>query len=225
MDKVISGRIFNINEIFVSLQGEGTRAGMLCLFIRLQGCNLNCEWCDTKYATSKNSEESITYEYDEIIKIVIEKDIHFVEFTGGEPVLNPYLPEICKELIKLGFEVAIESNGSILLDKFDDKIIKIVDFKPPDSGMSKCNNFENIKYFTKNDEVKFVIASEKDYIWTKEIINKYNLNEKVKAVLLSPVFDKIEIRNLAEMMIADKLDARFNLQLHKYIWEPDKRGV
>lgn len=216
---------FYVNEIFVSLQGEGTRSGRLCLFIRMQGCNLRCEWCDTKYAVGFKSEESRAYKKDELLEIIKKENVDFIEFTGGEPAMCKGLPELCLELVNAGYEVALETNGSIPLHEYDKRVIKIVDFKAPDSGMSDFNDFDIVGSLTKNDEVKFVVASDYDYMWTKKIIKKYKLAEIVNAVLISPVFGKIGLQELAEKMIADRLDARFNLQIHKYIWEPDKRGV
>ncbi len=215
---------FNVSEIFYSIQGEGTRAGLPCIFVRLQGCRLRCSWCDTPYALELNQVETIMTG-KKIIDQIKSINCNFVEFTGGEPLEQPEIKQIMNYLCDNNYEVAIETAGYIDLGDLDSRIIKIMDIKCPDSKMSKKNNYDNINYLTANDEVKFVISSLDDYVWAKDKVIEYKLNEKCKSVLFSPVFGKISNLELAELILADNLPVRFQLQFHKYIWEPNKRGV
>lgn len=215
---------FNVSEIFYSIQGEGTRAGLPCIFVRLQGCKLRCSWCDTPYALDINQTETIMTG-QEIIDKIKSIPCNFVEFTGGEPLEQSEIKSIMTYLCDNDYTVAIETSGYIDLSDLNKRIIKIMDIKCPDSKMHKKNRYENINYLSKNDEVKFVIASLKDYVFAKEKVLEYKLNEKCNAVLFSPVFGKISNLELAELILADNLPVRFQLQFHKYIWEPSKRGV
>jgi len=215
---------FNVSEIFYSIQGEGTRAGLPCIFVRLQGCLLRCSWCDTPYALELNQAETMMTG-QEIIDQIKSINCNFVEFTGGEPLEQPEIKQIMNYLCDNNYEVAIETAGYIDLGDLDSRIIKIMDIKCPDSKMHKKNNYDNINYLTDNDEVKFVISSINDYVWAKDKVIEYKLNEKCKSVLFSPVFGKISNLELAELILADNLPVRFQLQFHKYIWEPNKRGV
>ncbi len=214
---------FRISEIFFSIQGEGSRAGMPCVFVRMQGCRLRCSWCDTKYALDFNS-EYFELNYDELLQEIKKYDCNFIEFTGGEP-LEQDIYGIMTELCNDGFTVAIETSGYIDISKVDKHVIKIIDFKCPDSLMSKKNNFDNINYLTKKDEVKFVIASETDYQFAKKITLEFDLPTKCNTVLFSPVFGEMNYIELVNLILKDNLDVRFQLQIHKYIWGPSKRGV
>ncbi|MCL2038863.1 MAG: radical SAM protein [Bacteroidetes bacterium] len=217
--------MIKVSEIFCSLQGESTKIGKLCVFVRLAGCNLNCKWCDTEYASnSVNANEMLA---TEIIDCVKKYDCNFVEITGGEPLIQSETKELANKLVKLGYEVAIETNGSVLLAGLDKEIIKIMDIKCPASGMAKNNLYENINYLNKRDEIKFVIASKDDFYWSIDVIKRYNLDEKVDNILFSAVASAIRYSDLAELILSVK-DAkireviRMQLQLHKIIWGNEK---
>jgi len=214
----------NINEIFYSIQGESTFAGLPCVFIRLQGCNLRCDWCDTDYALDID-EKKIIKSGKEIIEEVESYSCKFVCITGGEPLVQEDVIPLMNYFIENQYLVSLETNGSYLLKDVDKRVKKIVDFKPPGSKMSKHNNFENINYLTLNDEIKFVIADKQDYFWAKEIIDKYNLLKKVNSILMSVVFDRLNFSELANWILKDGLNVRLQLQLHKIIWDSNQRGV
>lgn len=222
--KGLSKYNFNVSEIFYSIQGEGTRAGLPCVFVRLQGCRLRCSWCDTPYALEINQTETLM-NGAEIIEKIKSYDCHFVEFTGGEPFEQAEIHQVMKHLVDLGFVLAVETSGYIDLAFADKRIIKILDVKCPGSGMSKKNKYENFEYLTKIDEVKFVIADRADYDFAKGICDKYSLGSKCDSILFSPVFGKLDNLQLAEWILADRLNVRMQVQMHKYIWHPDKRGV
>lgn len=217
----MSDAVLKINEIFHSIQGESTKAGLPSVFVRLTYCNIRCVYCDTEYAFYEGSDRSI----DDIIAEVRSYKCNLVEITGGEPLVQENVHILMKELCDLGFEVLIETGGSLPIEKIDSRVKVIMDLKTPYSKMEKKNRYENIQYLKPNDEVKFVIGSRDDYEWVKEMISKYDLVNKAEQVLLSPVFDKVENVQLAEWILQDKLDVRFQLQMHKYIWHPEARGV
>ncbi len=213
--------MLKINEIYLSIQGESSKAGFPCVFVRLTYCNLRCTYCDTEYAFYEGKDYSIP----EVIKKIKEFDCRLVEITGGEPLVQD---EECRllmaELCDLGFEVMLETGGSLPVKDVDSRVKIIMDLKCPSSGMIKKNLYENINYLKPEDEVKFVIGSREDYNWTKEIIAKYNLDEKC-SILFSVVFGRLEPVALVEWMLQDKVKARFQLQMHKFIWQPDTKGV
>lgn len=215
---------FNISEIFYSIQGEGSRAGMPCVFVRLQGCELRCCWCDTPYALElKQRGENLTGE--EILHKIQISGIKFVTITGGEPLnqkaIIPFMWLLCEK----GYLVALETNGHLDISEVDKRVIKIMDLKCPASGMEKFNNYNNLKYLEKKDEIKFVVANQQDYDWAKEKIRQFKLFDIVGTINISPVFGELSERALAEWIVKDSLPVRLNLQLHKYIWEPNTRGV
>lgn len=212
--------MLKINEIFHSIQGESTYAGHRCVFVRLTYCNLRCTYCDTEYAFYNGVDKSI----DSIIEEVKGYNCNLVEITGGEPLMQEESLELMKYLCDLGFEVMLETGGSLPVNNVDKRVKIIMDLKTPSSGMMKKNHFENIDFIKKEDEIKFVIGSREDYEWAKEIIEKYQLNKKCK-ILFSVVFGQLEPVTLSEWILEDKLDVMFQLQMHKYIWEPDNRGV
>lgn len=215
---------FNISEIFYSIQGEGTRMGERCIFVRMQGCLLRCSWCDTPYALDLKHQE-IMMNGIELYNQIKQYQCKFVEFTGGEPLEQPNIIYIINKLLDEDYTVAIETAGYKDISILDKKVIKIMDIKYPDSNMSNKNNYRNIDFLSKNDEIKFVIASEKDYLWAKELIYKYRLDNIVNCILFSPAFGIINYKDLAEWILRDNLNVRFQIQLHKYIWTPDTRGV
>jgi 7-carboxy-7-deazaguanine synthase len=216
--------VFNVSEIFYSIQGEGTRAGMPCVFVRLQGCRLRCEWCDTKYALEFGQQE-VEMTGDDIIQKVESYQCKFVEFTGGEPLEQPEIKPLMSYFCDNGYTVAVETSGYIDISDLDKRIIKILDVKCPGSKMDNKNKYENLNFLGKYDEVKFVMTDKTDYEFAKYIAAKYDLTNRTAAVLFAPVFGKIDYKEFAEWILQDKLNVRMQLQLHKYIWEQDKRGV
>ena len=212
--------ILKINEIFKSIQGESTHMGIPCAFIRLTYCNLRCSYCDTEYSFHEGKDMSIAEILDEIKPM----NTKLVEVTGGEPMVQENVIPLMKELLKNKYEVLLETSGAISLNKVPNEVKKIVDFKCPSSDMSDKNLWSIIDDLNTEDEIKFVIGNRDDYDWTKEKIKKYNLN-KQWTVLISPVFDKITLDKLAEWILEDNLDVRLQLQMHKYIWDPEMRAV
>jgi len=209
-----------INEVFFSIQGESTRIGLPCVFVRLTACDLRCTWCDTAYAFQEGTESSI----DDLVKKVESYQCTLVEITGGEPLLQANVHLLMKRLCDRGFDVMIETGGHRDIRGIDSRVKRIMDIKCPGSLMEKRNRWENIEALTGRDEVKFVIAHEIDYEWAKDVISKYRLTERC-TILMSPVFGSIENRTLAEWILRDHLHVQFQLQIHKYIWDPATRGV
>ena len=212
--------MLKINEIFYSIQGESTYAGERCVFIRLTGCNLRCTYCDTEYAFYDGEDLSI----DEIIKKVKSYNCNLVEITGGEPLLQNEVHQLITKLCDYNYTVLLETSGSLSIKQVDERVINILDFKTPSSKMDNKNHFQNVEYLKLTDEVKFVIGSKEDYDWSKAIIKKYNLDKKVK-ILFSSVFEKVEQKELVEWILEDNLNVKYQLQMHKYIWDPNKTGV
>jgi 7-carboxy-7-deazaguanine synthase len=210
-----------VNEIYQSIQGESTFAGLPCVFIRLTFCDLRCSWCDTEYAFYEGNKMSL----DEILAEVDKFDCPLVELTGGEPLLQPASPALMTKLLEKGYQVLLETAGHRDISVVDRRVVRIMDLKCPDSGMSDKNRWENIPGLTANDEVKCVIASRADYEWAREKVLQYDLPDKVRAVLFSAVFGRIEPRQIVDWILADKLPVRFQLQMHKFIWDPKKKGV
>lgn len=212
--------MLKVNEIYFSVQGESTKAGLPCVFIRLTYCNLRCTYCDTEYAFYEGKDLTV----DQILSEVNKYGCKLVEVTGGEPLFQNECLDLMNRLCNEGFEVLLETGGSLSIKEVDEKVKIIMDLKCPSSGMLKKNLYENINYLKSKDEVKFVIGTKEDYEWTKEILQKYNLTSKCE-VLFSVVFSKLEPVTLVEWMLADKLNVRFQLQMHKFIWEPNAKGV
>jgi 7-carboxy-7-deazaguanine synthase len=212
--------MLRINEIYHSIQGESTKAGLPCTFIRLTYCNLRCTYCDTAYAFYEGKEMS----FDEILSEVRKFDCRLVEITGGEPLFQKECLDLMKLLGDEGFEVMLETGGSLPIQNIDERVKIIMDLKCPSSGMVKKNLYDNIAYLKPTDEVKFVIGTREDFEWTKDILKQYNLTN-ICSVLFSIVFSKLEPVTLVEWILQDKLDVRFQLQMHKFIWEPTAKGV
>jgi 7-carboxy-7-deazaguanine synthase len=211
-----------VNEIFVSIQGESTRAGLPCVFIRLTGCNLRCSYCDTTYAY----EEGTMMEIAEIMEKIKDYNCPLVEITGGEPLMQGETPELIRALIGDGHTVLIETNGSKDISMVDRRCIKIMDIKCPSSGEERHNDLENLKRLNQGDELKFVIADTRDYEFAVETFNMIPADKRNSIhVNFSPCFGRIEPQELSEWILRDKLKVRLNMQLHKYIWPPNKRGV
>ena len=212
--------MLKINEIYKSIQGESSKAGLPCVFVRLTYCNLRCTYCDSEYAFYDGKDLEIEQIVDEIKKL----NCNLVEITGGEPLFQTESIQLMKKLCDEGFEVMLETSGSLPIENVDKRVMIILDLKCPSSGMQKKNLYRNIEFIKPNDEIKFVIGDYEDYLWAKEKIVEYNLVEKCN-VLFSTVFNKLEPRELVEWIIKDNLNVRFQLQMHKFIWEPDRKGV
>jgi len=209
-----------VNEIYKSIQGESTYMGLPCTFIRLTYCNLRCSYCDTEYAFYEGHDMEI----NEIITKVNSFDSNLVEVTGGEPLVQEHCIDLLKALINNENKVLLETGGAITIEKIPKEVTIILDIKCPSSNMADKNLWSNINFLKKDDQIKFVIGNKDDYNWSKDIIKKYKLNNKTE-VLFSPVFGVIEPQKIVDWMIKDNLEVRFQIQLHKYIWEHDKKGV
>lgn len=223
-----------ITEIFKSIQGEGTRAGLPCVFVRLTGCNLRCTWCDTAYAFYGGARMTVDDVLDRVQEFAGERGsrVPLVEITGGEPLLQPETPELAARLIEEGFTVLIETSGERFIGSLPPEVIKIVDVKCPDSGEADTFDMSNLEAIGKNDEMKFVISSRRDYEFARHFTREHGLAQRVAAVLFSPVFPDPEgkwaglnARELTEWILADGLPVRLGLQLHKFIWDPATKGV
>ncbi|MBU1193701.1 MAG: radical SAM protein [Proteobacteria bacterium] len=208
-------------EIFYSLQGESSFAGLPCIFIRLSGCNLDCSWCDTAYA----KDEALSLEFDDILKRIAPYNCSLVEITGGEPLIQKNTAALIALLIKNQYQVLLETNGSKSIQNIHADCIRIMDIKCPSSNESNSFLSENIQYLTPKDEIKFVIASREDYEFAKNIINTDLANISPKKIHLSPVRETLSLKSIAEWILDDNLPVRLSLQQHKIIWGPDKRGV
>ena len=209
-----------INEIFYSIQGESSYAGLPCVFIRLTYCNIRCSYCDTAYAFEEGNEMTI----QSIVDSVQRFDCRLVEVTGGEPLFQKNALTLLSRLCNDGYEVLLETGGSLDIGVVDPRVKKIVDFKCPSSKMANKNLWKNVEYLQNGDEVKFVIGTREDYDWAKEVVARYEIRKRCP-VLMSVVFDELEPIQLAEWILKEKLDVRFQLQMHKYIWHPETRGV
>ncbi len=212
--------LLRVNEIFKSIQGESTYAGIPCVFIRLTGCNLRCSYCDTAYAY----DEGLVISLSEIIERVKRYECRNVCITGGEPLLQENINKLINLLKKNHFNVYIETNGSQNIDVLPKAIVRIVDIKCPGSGMEQEMDWKNIKRLTCNDEVKFIISSKRDYEWAKKITKKYKIIDRT-TVLFGLAHGKLKPKTLAGWILKDGLDVRLQLQLHKIVWPDKTRGV
>lgn len=209
-----------VTEIFYSIQGESTHAGRPCVFVRLTGCDLRCVWCDTEYAFHGGRRMPL----DAVVAEVLTYPTHLVEITGGEPLLQSGVHQLVTKLLDAGKTVLVETGGHRDLAPLDPRAIVICDIKCPDSGMASRNRWENLDLLKPKDEVKFVIASRADYEWSCGILEKYHLHRH-HTVLFSPVWARVNPRELAEWILADRLEVQFQMQLHKLLWGPDRKGV
>jgi 7-carboxy-7-deazaguanine synthase len=228
-----------ITEIFKSIQGEGTRAGLPCIFVRLTGCNLRCTWCDTAYAFhggKKMSVEEVLARVDELTGRLktpgSEASVPLVELTGGEPLLQEEVYPLAEKLLAAKYEVMIETSGERFIGGLPREVIKIVDVKCPDSGEADTFEIRNLEALSESDEVKFVLSTRHDYEFAREFTSRHGLARRVKQVLFSPVFEDpqgkwpgLEPREVVEWILADGLPVRLGLQLHKFIWDPATKGV
>lgn len=213
--------MLTVNEIFHSIQGESSRAGEPCVFVRLTACDLRCTWCDTPYAFHEGRSMSV----DDVIARVEEYQCPLVEITGGEPLLQPDVYELMTRLLNSGSTVLLETGGHRPIDRVPARVVKIVDVKCPGSGESHRNEWTNLDRLAGHDEVKFVVSDRADYEFAREVVRRRALASRVAAVLFSPVHGALDPRVLAEWVLADRLPVRVQLQLHKYIWSPETRGV
>jgi 7-carboxy-7-deazaguanine synthase len=217
-----SGRaVLTVNEIFHSIQGESTFAGEPSVFVRLTACDLRCRWCDTPYAFHEGRKMSI----DEVVARVDAYGCPMVEITGGEPLLQPDVHPLMRRLLASGKTVLIETGGHRSIADVPDGVIRVMDIKCPGSGESAKNDWENLHRLTARDQVKFVIATRADYEYAREIVQRERLAERCGTVLFSPVHGELPPRDLAEWVLEDRLPVRLQLQMHKYIWDPQTRGV
>lgn len=211
-----------VTEIFFSIQGESTYAGRPCVFVRLTGCNLRCDWCDTEYSFYGGERMSV----EGVLERVRSYPARLVEITGGEPMLQEKeVLELSRRLLVEGYGVLMETSGERDLSRLPPEVVKVMDVKCPGSGEEGSFRLENLAALTPRDEVKFVLADRRDYDFAVEFVRRHALCDRLNAVIFSPVFGQLEPRQLAEWLLADGLNVRLGLQLHKFIWEPTMRGV
>ena len=208
-----------VTEIFFSIQGEGSRAGRPCVFVRFTGCDLRCDYCDTAYAFHGGAEMTRA----QILDALARHPTRFVLLTGGEPLLQKDLPALVHDLIDAGYEVAIETHGQRPLDELPPAVIRIVDVKTPGSG-EPATDLAYLDRLMPHDEVKFVVCSEDDFRWSEKIVLERRLTERVE-VLFSPAWGTVDAKDLARWLLESGLDARLSLQIHKVVWGPATRGV
>lgn len=213
--------LLTINEIYYSIQGESTWAGWPCVFVRLTFCNLRCTYCDTAYAFYEGQKVHLS----DILNRVRAFACPLVEITGGEPLLQTNVLPLMKMLADAGLTVLLETSGAHDISKVDARVHRIMDLKTPGSGECDRNLWSNVPHLNKRDEVKFVVGSREDYEWSRAIIREHNLPERCRAVLLSPIFGRIEPREIVDWILTDNLQVRFQLQMHKFIWPAATRGV
>jgi 7-carboxy-7-deazaguanine synthase len=209
-----------VTEIYRSIQGESSFAGLPCTFVRLTGCNLRCSYCDSEFAFYGGESLAVS----EVLERVDSLGVVLVELTGGEPLWQEGCLTLMRELCDRGHTVLLETGGSLDVSRVDPRVHRIVDVKTPDSGMAQRNLWSNLVLLTPRDEIKFVLGSRADYEWARAVIREHALEGRA-AVLLSTVFGALEPRDVVAWMLEDGLQARFQLQLHKLIWHADARGV
>ncbi len=219
-------RTVQVTEIFHSIQGESTWAGVPCTFVRLTGCPLRCVWCDTAYAFHGGERMTL----DEVLAAVAAEPAEVVEITGGEPLAHPAAYELAERLLAAGYTVLVETSGALDVAPLDERVHKIMDLKCPGSGESHRNRWENLEHLTARDEIKFVVTDRADYEWMRDTIRERRLDARVedgtlRALLVSPVWGEIDLEALAGWILDDALPVRFQVQLHKLIWGPDRKGV
>jgi 7-carboxy-7-deazaguanine synthase len=213
--------LLTINEIFYSIQGESTFAGRPCVFVRLTACDLRCSWCDTPYAFYEGRKRSL----DDVLAEIDAHGCSLVEITGGEPLLQEDVYPLMRRLLDTGRTVLLETGGHRSTERVPDAVVTILDVKCPGSGEAHRNDWTNLDRLRPHDEVKFVIRDRADYEFACDVVRRHDLGARAAAVLFSPVHGIMEPRVMTEWMLADKLPVRLQLQLHKYVWDPDTRGV
>jgi len=210
-----------VNEIFYSIQGESTRAGEPCVFVRLTACDLRCSWCDTPYAFYEGRKMAV----DDVVAAVQQYGCPLVEITGGEPLLQEDVYPLMARLVAHGRTVMLETGGHRPIARVPPEVVRIVDVKCPGSGEAARNDWSNLDRLAAHDEVKFVIRDRRDYDYARDVVARHDLSRRAAAVLFSPVHGVLDPKTLSEWMLADGVPARLQLQLHKYIWSPETRGV
>ena len=213
--------MLTVYEIYTSIQGESTHAGRPCTFVRLAACDLRCAWCDTPYAFSGGRKMSL----EEVVSRVSELRCPLVELTGGEPLLQKAAIPLMQRLLETGHEVLLETGGHLSAADVPDAVVRIVDVKCPGSGEAGKMHWPNLDLLRPHDEVKFVLKDRADYEYARDVVQRHGLTAKVAAVLFSPVHGVLDPQLLSQWILADHLPARLQLQLHKYIWSPETRGV
>ena len=214
-------KTLTINEIYHSIQGESTWAGQPCVFVRLTFCDLRCNYCDTEYAFYEGKKQTLK----EIADAASAFRCPLVEITGGEPLLQKNVLPLMSMLADADMTVLLETSGAHDISPVDPRVHRIMDLKTPGSAEVNRNLWSNIEHLTVRDEVKFVIGSREDYEWSRDKVHEFNLPARCHAVLFSPIFGRIDPRQIVEWILADRLDVRFQLQMHKFIWTPTQRGV
>jgi 7-carboxy-7-deazaguanine synthase len=213
--------MLTINEIFHSIQGESTRAGRPCVFVRLTACDLRCTWCDTPYAFHEGTKRSI----DDVLADVEAYGCPLVEVTGGEPLLQEDVYELMARLLGQGRTVLLETGGHRATTRVPAGVVTILDVKCPASGESHRNDWSNLDRLAPHDEVKFVVQDRVDYEFARDVLTRHRLEGRIAAILMSPVHGVLDPRTLSEWILADRLPVRLQIQLHKIIWSPTTRGV
>lgn len=210
--------LLRITEIFYSLQGESNTVGLPTVFIRLTGCPLRCVYCDTAYAFTGGKKIGI----DAVMAEVKQYDTKYITVTGGEPLAQPGCIELMTKLLDKGYVVSLETSGALDVSEVDPRVVKVMDLKTPSSGELSRNRYQNIEHLTAKDQVKFVIGNDKDYDWSKGILTEYALSDRCD-ILFSPMMGRQNPTELAEKILKDRLPVRFQLQLHKILWD-DAQG-
>lgn len=210
--------MLKVNEIYASIQGESSHTGLPCVFVRLTGCNLRCSWCDTAYAFHEGRELSL----DEVMQQVESFSLPLVEITGGEPLMQEDVYPLMEALLEKGYKVMLETGGAIPIDRVPETVIKIVDIKCPGSGEDKKNHLQNLEFLSEHDELKFVLLDRADYEWSRDLLKSINPTNQI---LFSPVYDKLDLKDLSQWILEDKLPVRLQTQLHKVIWSKNAIGV
>lgn len=210
--------MLKVNEIYASIQGESSHTGLPCVFVRLTGCNLRCSWCDTAYAFHEGRELSL----EEVVQQVETFSLPLVEITGGEPLMQEDVYPLMEALLEKGYKVMLETGGAIPIDRVPETVIKIVDIKCPGSGEDKKNHLQNLEFLSEHDELKFVLLDRADYEWSRDLLKSINPTNQI---LFSPVYDKLDLKDLSQWILEDKLPVRLQTQLHKVIWSKNAIGV
>jgi 7-carboxy-7-deazaguanine synthase len=213
--------MLTVNEIFHSIQGESTHAGERCVFVRLTACDLRCSWCDTPYAFYEGRKMSV----DEVLDQVEAHGCPVVELTGGEPLLQADAYPLMERLLASGKTVMLETGGHVSLARVPREVVKVMDVKCPGSGESHRMDWDNLERLAPHDEVKFVLRDRADYEYARDVVRTRGLADRVTAIHFSPVHGVLDARALAEWVLEDRLPVRVQLQIHKYIWDPQTRGV
>ena len=213
--------MLTVNEIFHSIQGESTYAGRPCVFVRLTACDLRCTWCDTEYAFYEGRKRTV----EDVVDEVGRYDCSLVEITGGEPLLQEDVYPLMEQLLAQGRTVLLETGGHRPISRVPAEVVKIVDVKCPGSGEAEHNDWANLERLAPHDQVKFVIKDRADYEFARDVIERHALAARASALLFSPVHGVLDPKTLSEWMLADAVPARLQVQLHKYIWAPNTRGV